>query len=83
MKIDEKQTKDTMMQDEKEERKEQNSSFQAKDAFTQETTMQQQKLLFEANVLEKKKYKQEQYRQKLKGDANALVEEKQRLVLRA
>jgi len=41
--------------------------------------MQRQKLLFNASVLEKKKYKQEQYWQKLNEDANALVEEKQRL----
>jgi len=35
--------------------------------------------LFDADVLEKKEYKQEQYWQKLNGDANALMKEKQRL----
>jgi len=41
--------------------------------------MQRRKLLFDAGMLEKKEYEQEQYWQKLNGDANALVEEEQRL----
>ncbi len=75
MEVDGEPTEDIMMQDGEEQR----PPFQAEGAFAQETTMQRQKLLSEAGVLEKKEYEQEQYRQKLAGDANALVEEEQRL----
>lgn len=75
--IDEKHTEDTMMQ--KEEEEEQRSSFQAEDALAQEVTMQRQKLLSDADVLEKKEHEQEQYRQKLAKNANAIVKEEQRL----
>jgi len=79
MDVDEEQTEDTMMQDGEGEGEEQRPSFQAEGALAQETTMQRQKLLSEAGVLEKKEDEQEQCRQKLAGDANALVEEEQRL----
>jgi len=61
MKIDEKQIKDIMMQDEERERKKQRSSLQAKDALVVDATMQRQKLLFDVNVLKKQEHKQEQY----------------------
>ncbi|KAL9127435.1 MAG: hypothetical protein Q9217_003687 [Psora testacea] len=77
MDIDGEQTEDTVMQDGEVE--EQRPPFQAEGALAQETTMQRQRLLSEAGVLKKKEYEQEQYRQKLTGDANALVEEEQRL----
>ena len=79
MEVDGEQTEDTMMQDGEGEGKEQRPPFQAEDALAQETTMQRQRLLLEESVLEKKGYEQEQYRQKLAGDANALMEEEQRL----
>ncbi len=75
--IDEKHTEDTMMQEKEKEK--QRSSFQAEDALAQEVTMQRQKLLSDADVLEKKEHEQEQYRQKLAKNANAIVKEKQRL----
>ena len=81
MEVDGEQTEDTMMQDGdgEGEGEEQRPPFQAEGALTQETTMQRQKLLSEAGVLEKTEYEQEQCRQKLARDANALVEEEQRL----
>ena len=79
MEVDGEQTEDTMMQDGEGEGDEQRPPIQAKGALAQETTMQRQKLLLEESVLGKKGYEQEQYRQKLAGDANALVEEEQRL----
>ncbi len=72
MEVDGEQTEDTMMQDG--EGEEQRPPFQAEGAPAQETTMQRQKLLSEAGVLEKKEYEQEQYRQKLAGGANATWE---------
>ena len=79
MEVDGKQTKDTMMKGREGEGDKQRPPIQAERALAQETTMQRQKLLLEESVLGKKEYQQEQYRQKLAGDANALVEEEQRL----
>lgn len=81
MEVDGEPTQDTVMQDGEGEGEgeEQRPPFQAEGAFAQEPTMQRQKLLSEAGVLAKKEYEQEQYRQKLAGDANSLVEEDQRL----
>ena len=81
MKVDGESTEDTVMQDGEGEgeEEEQRPPFQAEGTFAQEPTMQRQKLLSEASVLGKKEYEQEQYRQKLVEDANALVEEDQRL----
>ena len=61
-----------MMQDG--EGEEQRPPFQAEGALAQETTLQRQKLLSEASLLEKKEYEQEQYRQKLVRDAGAFEE---------
>lgn len=61
MKINEKQIKDTMMQDEERERKKQRSSLQAKDALVVDATMQRQKFLFDVNVFKKQEHEQEQY----------------------
>ena len=79
MEVDGKQTEDTMMKGGEGEGDEQRPPIQAERALAQETTMQRQKLLLEESVLGKKEYEQEQYRQNLAGDANALVEEEQRL----
>jgi len=79
MEIDGEQTEDTMMQDGEGEGEEQRPPFQAEGALAVDATMQRQKLLSDADVLEKQEHEQEQYRQKLRGDANALMEEGQRL----